>query len=40
MCIKYYDKNKEKIIEYRKHYRKENKCNFDCFNCIYEDCIL
>ena len=42
----YYQENKEKIAEQKKKYREENKekrqnkCNMDCFNCIYDDCIM
>ena len=43
---KYREENKEKIAEQKKKYREENKekrqnkCNMDCFNCIYDDCIM
>lgn len=44
---KYYQENKEKILEHIRNYYKEkrqnkhnNKCNMDCFNCIYDDCIM
>lgn len=46
----YYQKNKEKILEHIRNYYKENKeklqnkhnnrCDMDCFNCIYDDCIM
>ena len=46
----YYQKNKEKILEHiRNYYQKNkeklqnkhnNKCNMDCLNCIYDDCIM
>lgn len=44
----YYEKNKKKIREKflndrRTYYEKNGikpKCNKDCFNCIYKDCIL
>ena len=43
----YYQKNKEKILEHIRSYYKEkrqnkhnNKCNMDCLNCIYDDCIM
>lgn len=44
---KYYQENKEKILEHIRNYYKEkrqnkhnNKCNMDCLNCIYDDCIM
>lgn len=44
---KYYQENKEKILEHIRSYYKEkrqnkhnNKCNMDCLNCIYDDCIM
>lgn len=43
---RYREQNKEKIAEYQREYRQENKekrqnkCNMDCFNCIYDDCIM
>ena len=45
----YYQKNKEQIAKYQKEYYHENKeklrnkyniCDMDCFNCIYDDCII
>ena len=45
----YYQENKEQIAEYQKEYYQENKeklrnkyniCDMDCFNCIYDDCII
>lgn len=46
----YYQENKEKIVERNRNYYKENKeklqnkhnnrCDMDCFNCIYDDCIM
>ena len=46
----YYQENKEKIAERNRNYYKENKeklqnkhnnrCDMDCFNCIYDDCIM
>lgn len=48
----YREKHKEKIKLYLKEYREKNhekikayrkfkgKCNGDCFNCIYPDCIV
>ena len=46
----YYQENKEKIAGKNKKYREENKekrqnkhnnkCNMDCLNCIYDDCIM
>ena len=48
--IKYYQENKEKLKEYQREYYQENKeklqnkhnnrCDMDCFNCIYDDCIM
>ena len=47
---KYQEENKEKIAKYQREYYQENKerirnkynniCNMDCFNCIYDDCIM
>lgn len=43
---RYREQNKEKIAEYQREYRQENKekrqnkCNMDCLNCIYDDCIM
>ena len=47
---KYYQENKEKILEHIRNYYQENKekrknkhnnkCNMDCLNCIYCDCIM
>ena len=34
----YNEKNKDKIKEYLK--KRKSRCNGDCFNCIYPDCIL
>ena len=40
----YYKEHKEQIAEYNKQYYEKRKnhgiCNNDCFNCIYNDCIL
>lgn len=47
---KYREENKEKILEHIRNYYQENKekrqnkhnnkCNMDCLNCIYDDCIM
>ena len=43
---KYYQENKEKILEHIRNYyqknkeKRQNKCNMDCLNCIYDDCIM
>lgn len=41
---KYYEKNREKLLAYKKEYYEKNqigvKCNGDCFNCIFDDCII
>ena len=43
---RYRGKNKEKIAEYQREYyqknkeKRQNKCNMDCLNCIYDDCIM
>lgn len=48
----YYEKHREKILEYMHRYYKEHKngarkssratkkCDKDCFNCKYDDCIF
>ena len=42
----YYFKNREKINSKQREKRRKGKelnkqiCNMDCFNCIYDDCIL
>lgn len=40
----YYEKSREKILDYKKEYYEKNKigvkCNGDCFNCIFDDCII
>ena len=47
---RYREKNKEKIAERNRNYyqknkeklknKHNNKCNMDCLNCIYDDCIM